>query len=163
MNEDRYRQAERALWDSVGARPTERRLVLDRTGATVRIQEVGDGAPVVFVHGASNGGTSWASLAARLDDYRCVLVDRPGCGLSPRLDPGLRDMERLGAYANALVVDVLDAIEVNTAHVVGTSFGGYFVLRTAAAHPARIDRLVALSWSFGASTLSTPLVMRNEI
>jgi pimeloyl-ACP methyl ester carboxylesterase len=115
---------------------------------------------VVFVHGASNGGTSWASLAARLEEFRCVLVDRPGCGLSPPLGRPLADMAALGAFADGLVVDVLDAIDVGRAHVVGTSFGGYFVLRAAAAHPDRIDRLVTLSWSFGVPVTSTPLVMR---
>lgn len=160
MNEDRYRQAERALWESVGAYPSERSVALERTGATVRVQEVGEGQPVVFVHGASNGGTSWASLVARLDGFRCILVDRPGCGLSPRLDAGLTDMTRLGTFADDLVVDVLDAIGVIDAHLIGTSFGGYFVLRTAAAHPDRVNRLVTLSWSFGAPVESTPLVMR---
>jgi pimeloyl-ACP methyl ester carboxylesterase len=160
VDEERHRQAERALWDAVGARPTERHVRLARTATTVRIQEVGSGRPVVFVHGASTGGTSWASLAARLDGFRCILLDRPGCGLSPRLDGGSSDMAQLGAFADDLVVDVLDAIGLGRAHVIGTSFGGYFVLRAAAAHPDRIDRLVALSWSFGAPMDATPLVMR---
>lgn len=115
---------------------------------------------MVFVHGASNGASSWAALAAGLQDFRCILVDRPGCGLSPRLDNRLSDMAQLGAFADDLVVDVLDAIGIAEAHVIGTSFGGYFVLRAAAAHPDRIDRLVALGWSFGAPMDSTPLVMR---
>jgi pimeloyl-ACP methyl ester carboxylesterase len=144
----------------VGAHPTERFVELERTGAAVRIQAVGEGSPVVFVHGASNGGTSWASLAARLDGFHCILIDRPGCGLSPRLGRPLADMAALGAFADDLVVDVLDAIGVGVAHVIGTSFGGYFALRAAAAHPARIDRVVTLSWSFGAPVVSTPLVMR---
>ena len=160
MDEQRYRQAELALWESVGAQASERHVRLERTGAHVRIQEVGEGQPVVFVHGASNGGASWASLASRLDTFRCVLVYRPGCGLSPRLDHGFMDMAAFGAFADSLVVDVLDAIDVDVAHVIGTSYGGYFALRTAAAHPARIDRVVTLSWSFGAPVVSTPLVMR---
>lgn len=160
VHEQRYRSAELALWDSVDARPSEEWVRLEHTGASVRIQTVGEGKPVVFVHGASNGGTSWASLAARLDGFRCVLVDRPGCGLSPRLDRPLADMDALGAFADNFVVDVLDAIGVGVAHVIGTSFGGYFALRAAAAHPTRIDRVVTLSWSFGAPVVSTPLVMR---
>jgi len=58
MDEQRYRRAELALWEAVGAQPAERRVRLERTSALVRIQEVGEGEPVVFVHGASNGGTS---------------------------------------------------------------------------------------------------------
>ncbi|MFI5045378.1 MAG: alpha/beta fold hydrolase, partial [Acidimicrobiales bacterium] len=115
---------------------------------------------MVFVHGASNAGTSWASLAARLDGTRCILVDRPGCGLSPRLTRRFGGMASLGAFADALVVDVLDALDLPEADVISTSFGGYFALRTAAAHPDRVRRLVVLSWTFGAPARSTPLVMR---
>ncbi len=160
MNIDHYRSAERALWEAVGSQPTEQTLSLDRTRTTIRVQTVGQGTPVVFIHGASNAGTSWASLAARMPDFRCVLVDRPGCGLSARLDRSLLDMAALDSYADDFTADVLDAIEEPKAHVIGTSFGGYFALRAAAAHPERIDRLVTLSWSFGAPTISTPWFMR---
>ena len=150
MNEARYRQGEQALWTSTGAHPSERTIALDRTGNTIHIEEVGAGPPVAFVHGASNGGTSWASLVARLEGFRCIVMDRPGCGLSPRLPIRHGDMAALAAFADDLVVDVLDAVGVAQAHVVGTSFGGYFALRAAAAHPDRVDRLVTLSWGFGA-------------
>ena len=160
MHEQRYRQAEDDLWASVGVEPTERMVWLERTRATVRIQELGEGDTVVFIHGATTGGTSWASLAARLASFRCVLVDRPGCGLSPRLDRSHNDVAELTAFADDLVVDVLDALGADAAHVIGTSFGGYFVLRAAAAHPTRIDRVVTLSWSLGAPVAHTPLVVR---
>jgi pimeloyl-ACP methyl ester carboxylesterase len=126
----------------------------------VRLQEIGEGPTVTFIHGASNGGTSWAPLAARLQDFHCVLLDRPGCGLSPRLAEPLTDMRRLSTFADALIVDVLDALDVSTSHLVATSFGGYFALRTAAAHHERVNRLVLIGWSFGAPVASTPFVMR---
>ncbi len=160
MNETRYREAERRLWASVGAAPTERELALARTGTTVRVQELGEGPVVVFVHGASNAGTSWAHLASRLTDLRCVLVDRPGCGLSPPIGARLQDVDRLATFADALVVDVLDAIGVDTAMIVATSFGGYLALRAAAAHPDRITRTMAIGWPIGAPIAVTPLSMR---
>jgi hypothetical protein len=40
MDEARYREAERRLWASVGVAPTEQRVRLERTGLTVRVQEV---------------------------------------------------------------------------------------------------------------------------
>jgi len=67
MNEQRFRAAELRLWESVGVTPSERRVRLDRYGTTVRIQEVGEGPTVLFVHGGSNAGASWAPLIARLD------------------------------------------------------------------------------------------------
>jgi pimeloyl-ACP methyl ester carboxylesterase len=160
VNEARYREAERRMWESVGVTPTEQRLRLDRTGATVRVQEVGEGPAVVFVHGVSNSGVSWAQLVAQLDGFRCVVLDRPGCGLSDPLAVGFDDVERLGAFADALIVDVLDALQLERAHVVATSFGGYMALRGAAAHPDRIDRMVLFGWTVGAPIAKVPVVMR---
>jgi 2-hydroxy-6-oxonona-2,4-dienedioate hydrolase len=159
MNEERYREAERRLWASVGAAPTERRLKLSRLGVTVRVQEVGEGPPVLFVHGASNGGTSWAPLAARLSGLRCVLLDRPGCGLSEPL-AGPLDGDGLRTVAQTLVVDVLDALELTSAPVVATSYGGLAALHGAAAHPERLGRVVHLGWPVGAPVAQVPMVMR---
>jgi pimeloyl-ACP methyl ester carboxylesterase len=159
-DQQRYRAAERALWESVGIQPRERELVLAKSGATIRVQEVGDGQPVVFVHGASNAGSSWAPLATRLDGCRCILVDRPGCGLSPRLAFPLTNMEEFAEFADNFTADILDAMGVASASIVGTSFGGYFAVRAAAARPDRIANLIVIGWTFGAPVIATPLVMR---
>ena len=156
----RYRQAEQRLWASVGVSPNDRQLQLRRTGVEIRIQETGAGPTVVFVHGGSINGTSWATLVAKLPDFHCVLVDRPGCGLSAPLAVGFSDAPRFNAFADAFVVDVLDAMELSSAFLVGTSFGGYTTIRAAAAHPDRIDRLVEFGYPVGAPTGSVPLVMR---
>lgn len=157
--EARYREAESGVWASLGASPTERRIHLSRTDVTVRVQELGDGPPLLFVHGASNSGVSWASLAARLPEYRCVLLDRPGCGLSDRLDRTL-DHTSFPDFAETVLVDVLDALGIASAGLVATSYGGYLALRTAAAAPERVDRLVLLGWTLGGSLPPVPLVMR---
>jgi pimeloyl-ACP methyl ester carboxylesterase len=159
-DEARFREAERRYWASEGLAPTEEWLTLRRTGGRVRVQIVGDGRPVLFVHGVNNAGTSWGSLAARLTDVRCVLLDRPGCGLSERLPQRFVDVASFGRYAESLAGDVLDALEVTTADVVCTSLGGYFGLRAAAAHPDRVRRLVELGWTVGAPNGTFPLWMR---
>jgi pimeloyl-ACP methyl ester carboxylesterase len=160
MNQLRYRQAERRLWESVGVTPIEQRLHLGRIGVTVRVQEVGRGPAVVFVHGASNSGSSWAPLVARLDGFRRVVVDRPGCGLSDPLAARFHDVEGLNAFADTLIVDVLDAMGLDSADIVATSFGGYIALRTAAAYPDRIGRILEFGWSVGAPIARMPLLMR---
>ncbi len=156
----RYRQAEQRLWASVGVSPRDRQLYLRRTRVEIRIQEVGEGPAVVFVHGGSINGTSWATLVAKLPDFRCILVDRPGCGLSAPLVSGFSDVQRCNAFAEAFVVDVLDELELSSAFLVGTSFGGYTTIRAAAAHPDRIDRLVEFGYPVGAPTGAVPFVMR---
>ena len=160
MDEVRFRRNESAVWASVGVTPSERRLRLERTACTVRVQESGSGQAVLFVHGAASGGTSWADLVARLPQLRCILVDRPGCALSDPLPAPLRSIEQIEAYADGFVVDVLDALDLERAHVVATSYGGYFALRSAAAHPDRSDRIVELGWTIGAPMSKVPFVLR---
>lgn len=139
--------------------PTEHRLGLRRSDVEVRVQEVGEGPPILFVHGANTSGASWVALASRLLDHRCLILDRPGTGLSAPL-PGRLDQERVARLGDALVGDVLDALELDRAHLVATSLGGYLALRSAAAEPGRVGRIVQFSWPVGAPTDWLPWIMR---
>jgi pimeloyl-ACP methyl ester carboxylesterase len=159
MNESAYRVAERRLWHSIGARPTERRIHLDRIGVDVRLQELGTGPPVLFIHGVATSGVSWAGLAARAVGFRCLVLDRPGTGLSQPLGRPVDPMT-LARLGDVLVSDVLDALEIPSAHLVASSFGGYMALRSAAATPQRVERMVQFSWPVGAPTPTLPLFLR---
>lgn len=155
-----YIDAERRLWDHVGVLPTERFVAL-ASGERVRVQEVGDGPPFVLLHGGSISGTSWATLAAALDGVRCILVDRPGCGLSDPIAGGpLRDLGAVQRYADRLLSDLLDALDLESSAVGATSYGGLFAFRGAAAHPERVTKLIEYSWLMGAPSESAPLSAR---
>jgi pimeloyl-ACP methyl ester carboxylesterase len=153
-------EAEKALWESFGVAPTEAWLDLAVTGVRVRALVLGEGPTVVFVHGASNAASSWVNLAALLPDYRCVLLDRPGCGLSPPLPSPLTAIGDLERFVDAFLADVVDALDESSVFVVGTSFGGYFALRGTAAASARVRALVTLGWSVGAPIARVPPIMR---
>ncbi|HSL77080.1 MAG TPA: alpha/beta hydrolase [Candidatus Limnocylindrales bacterium] len=159
MNELAYRAAERRLWRSIGAHPTERIIHLDRIGVDVRLQEVGSGPPVLFIHGIATSGVSWAALAARATGFRCLIVDRPGTGLSQPLTRSV-DHTTLAELSDVFVADVLDALELPSAHVVASSLGGYVALRSAAATPERVERMVQFSWPVGAPTNNLPVLLR---
>lgn len=132
-----------------------------RTGEMVRVQETGDGPPVLLIHGAANAGTSWMSLIAKLPDFRCIALDRPGCGLSDPIAGGpLRDIDAIESYADRLLTDTLDALELPSAAVLATSYGGYFAVRGAAANPTRVDSIVEYSWLMGAPMDKVVMSMR---
>jgi 2-hydroxy-6-oxonona-2,4-dienedioate hydrolase len=160
VNEAAYREAEERWWAHQGATPNEHRLHLRRLAVDVRVQEVGNGPAVLFLHGGPNSGSTWAQVASRLQGHiRCLLVDRPGTGLSDPL-PEPVGPDRLRAFAETLVVDVLDAMDLERVHVVASSFGGMIALYSAAAHPDRFDRMVQMACPAMAPGMRTPPFMR---
>jgi len=147
MDAAKFRVAEQVLWERTGLMPTEEIVGLPRLGVKVRVQAVGEGEPVLFIHGGPNSGSTWAPmlpslLSAAGGGFRCLLVDRPGTGLSEPLAVRAENLEAVGA---AFVGDVLTALEVEDAHVVASSFGGHLALRSAAAEPGRFRRMVQMA------------------
>ena len=138
-----YRDAEATFWATTGREPTaEHHVRLPTTGTTVRVQEVGEGPPVVFLHGGPNAGSTWIPLVEHLDGLRCLLVDRPGTGLSAPYPITASNLPRIGAR---FVPEILDGLGIARAHVVGSSFGSHLALRSAAAHPDRFVRMVQMA------------------
>jgi pimeloyl-ACP methyl ester carboxylesterase len=80
---ERYRHAESTLWKHYGLEPTEHFIDLQSPGVRVRVQVVGSGIPILFIHGGVWPGAAFAPLIAELRGIRCVVLDRPGCD-----DPG---------------------------------------------------------------------------
>jgi pimeloyl-ACP methyl ester carboxylesterase len=156
--EARYRGAEARLWRSLGVEPSERRVRLQRIGIDVRVQELGRGDPVLFIHGASTCGSSWAGLVAAMTGHRCLVLDRPGTGLSDAVPGGTRMPATL--LGESLVVDVLDALDIDAADLIATSLGGWFAFRAAAGHPGRIKRLVEFGWTPAAGLDRLPASLR---
>lgn len=160
MNEQAYRHAEERFWRSVGGQPRERRVRLDRLGINVRVQEVGEGPPVLYLHGGPNAGTTWAPVVGRIEGLRSLIVDRPGTGLS---EPFTIDADNLTWFADGFVAELLDALEIATAHVVASSFGGFLALRSAAATPSRVDRMVQMGCPAGAADMAIPGFMKAMV
>ena len=159
MNEPTYREAEQRLFAHEGVAPREHRVHLEQLDVDVRVQEVGDGAPTLFIHGGPNSGSTWMQLAGRVTGLRCLILDRPGTGLSDPLPDPVRP-HNLRRYAETLAVDVLDALGVERAHLVVSSFGGMIGLYSAAAHPERFGRMVQMACPAMTPGGATPPFMR---
>ncbi len=157
MNELAYREAEQRLWNTVGRTPTETFVTMRRLGVRVRVQVVGEGEPVLFVHGGPNAGSTWAPILEHLDGLRAYLVDRPGTGLS---EPYAVGPGNLAHYGNVFVGDVLDGLGIESAHVVASSFGGMLSLYSAAAEPERFRRMVQMACPAMAPGQQAPPFMR---
>lgn len=150
----RYRESERRLWDHVQLTPEERYIRVDGIG--VRVQVIGDGPPVLMIHGSPNAGSTWAPIMPWLTGYRCHLVDRPGTGLSD--DFVLRD-DPYG-FAQRFVPQVLDELGIERAHLVASSFGGFIALVSAAAAADRIGGMVQMACPAFVPGMATPGFMK---
>lgn len=157
----RFVAAEQALWSKFGITPSERRVKLPG-GNEVRVQEIGEGPPLVFIHGAGVAGSSWVLLADALkDEFRCILVDRPGCGLSDPIPNGpMKSPDEFKRFADDLTPNILDGLELEEASLACTSMGGFFGFRAAIAHPHRVTKLVEYSWAMGTPMAKVPMMMR---
>ncbi|HEU5100936.1 MAG TPA: alpha/beta hydrolase [Roseiflexaceae bacterium] len=139
---EQYRQAEARLWTTLlGALPAEHALELPNLHTRVRALVVGQGPTLLFVHGGPNAASTWAPLVRLLPDFRCVLLERPGCGLSPLPRNPPRPVRR---YAAQLIGGGLAALDEQPAAIVASSFGSYCALTWALAHPAQAGRMVHL-------------------
>src|SRR4051812_29207369 len=53
-------------------------------GTPANVCEIGEGPPIVFVHGLSGSWQNWLEqLPEFARDHRCIAVDLPGFGASP--------------------------------------------------------------------------------
>jgi pimeloyl-ACP methyl ester carboxylesterase len=138
---ERYRRAERAFWDHYGLAPAERFVTVGSPPVRLRVQELGSGEPVLFVNGTGGPGAYFAPLLAELHGFRCLVLDRPGWGLSAPVDFSGRPYRTVAAE---LLRETLDALGIDRACLVGGSIGSLWALRLAQAHPSRVDHLVLL-------------------
>ena len=112
---ERYREAEGTLWQRYGLDPSERHVELSEPALRLRVVEVGSGRPVLFIPGTGGTGPYWAPLIRELSGVHCLLLDRPGWGLSSPIDYTSDDF---GSLAATTLVKVLDALELDRKSVV---------------------------------------------
>lgn len=125
---------------------------VDAGGIKTNYLEVGDGPPVVLVHGSGPGVTAYANWRLTMPGlapaFRVLAPDMAGFGFSDK--PG--GVADLAAWVGQ-IIGFLDALGIERASVVGNSFGGSIGIRLATDHPDRVDRLVLM----GATGISFPI------
>lgn len=107
-------------------------------GGRIWYETAGDGPALVFAHGLGGNAAVWFQqvpyFASR---YRVVTWDQRGFGRSTSTSG------RLGPEAAVVdLIALLDHLEVDAAHLIGQSMGGWAVLGAALTAPDRVRSLV---------------------
>ncbi|NNE35174.1 MAG: alpha/beta fold hydrolase [Rhodothermales bacterium] len=98
----------------------------------------GAGHPLLILHGLLGASGNWHSLAKRVfsKKYRVIAVDLRNHGKSPHFEEFSYD-----AMAGDLT-ELMDHLEIDSAHFLGHSMGGKTAMHFALLHSERIDGLV---------------------
>jgi pimeloyl-ACP methyl ester carboxylesterase len=116
--------------------PRSRIVSLGRDRPTVEVLDAGEGAPLVYLHGAG-GIAAWdGALPLLAREYHVYAPLLPGFGQSMGLDH-LEDQIDLFFHG----FDVLEALGIERPYLVGESMGGWIAAEMAALRPREIGRL----------------------
>ena len=122
---------------------TERRI--ERDGIGLATWSGGEGPAVVLLHGYPQDSAMWREVAPDLlADHRVILVDLRGYGDSDVPAPGEGDENYAKRAMATDVVAVLEALDVESAHVVGHDRGARVVHRLCLDHPEIVDTATVL-------------------
>ncbi len=121
---------------------------IERENATIYYESYGDGPAIVFAHGAGGNAAIWFNQIAHFSqNHTCVAFDHRCFARSP-------------TSASITVQDfrddllaLMDVNNIEAAHLVGQSMGGFTVLRTALDAP---DRVLSLTMSCTSGGIVNP-------
>ncbi|WP_192918419.1 alpha/beta fold hydrolase [Salinigranum salinum] len=151
--------AEKRVYEHYGLERTEHTVDVPELDRRVRAVETGTetGPPLVAIQGGIGHGVLWAPLLPELIDYRLLVVDRPGGGLSDGIDYRAFPLETVAVSSTRALFDHFD---LDAAPILGNSMGGLWALRFALAHPDRVSAIVLLGCPALFPDTSAPFPMR---
>jgi pimeloyl-ACP methyl ester carboxylesterase len=126
---------------------TATRLV-ETTLGPIAVTVIGDGEPLVLMHGGGPGASALANYRDNLDafaGFQVILPDQPGFGGSYRPTEAELDARSITAITVDAMYQVLDTLGVDTFHLLGNSLGGAAAIAMAISQPHRVRRLVLMA------------------
>jgi pimeloyl-ACP methyl ester carboxylesterase len=110
-----------------------------RQGVSIEYDDIGNGVPLLLIHGFPLDRTLWRTQIAGLSQlYRVIAPDLRGFGQSSETDGEAVTMDQYAADLKAL----LDSVNVRQAVIGGISMGGYIALAFYAQYADRVKGLV---------------------
>jgi pimeloyl-ACP methyl ester carboxylesterase len=113
-------------------------------GKQIFYAETGAGPAVVLLHGGGPGASGVSNFARNIDalaeNFRVIVPDLPGYGRSSK---GVDGSDPFGYLANG-IRGLCNELDIDTAHLVGNSYGGACALRLALDTPERVAKMVLM-------------------
>jgi pimeloyl-ACP methyl ester carboxylesterase len=113
------------------------RPALSIAGAEIEVFDRGAGAPILFLHGAQGVMPADRFLDLLAENHRVVAPSHPGFGQSSLPDW----LDSVDDIAH-IYLELMDRLNINKAHLVGCSIGGWIAAEMATKAPERFPRLI---------------------
>jgi len=114
--------------------------MVNANGVDIHYRDVGQGFPIVLIHGYTGNSRNWALTAPALaEHFRVTSVDLRGHGLSAK--PVSEDAYALEMMATD-VYELLKSLQVSECVLVGHSMGGMVSQLLVLGHPEAVRALV---------------------
>ncbi|MBD2860224.1 alpha/beta hydrolase [Spongiibacter sp. KMU-158] len=111
------------------------------SGVKIFYESHGSGEPVVLLHGLGGSSRDWAPQTGHLSkNYRVISIDMRGHGQSDSPDSDY-DMEIIAQETH----EVLSALSITSAHIIGISMGGMLAFEVAIQNPELAKSLVIVN------------------
>ena len=108
-------------------------------GIEVAYRDEGAGPAILLIHGSSSNMRSFDRVAELLTKkFRVIRYDVPPFGISGPVD----NLDLTGVAPTDIPAGLLKGLGIDSATIVGTSFGGSIALNLASVHPDIVDRLI---------------------
>jgi pimeloyl-ACP methyl ester carboxylesterase len=121
--------------------------ITTKDGIDLQYEEVGEGAPILFIHEFGGNHRSWEpQLRCFSRRYRCITYAArgyPPSGVPTRLEQYSQDLATEDALA------VLDGLGIGKAHIVGLSMGGFTTVHFGLRFPERALSLTIAGAGYG--------------
>ncbi|MBL4581891.1 MAG: alpha/beta hydrolase [Gammaproteobacteria bacterium] len=134
---------------------------IESNGITMRIAEAGTGPLVLLAHGWPESWYSWRHQISMLAEmgYHVVAPDMRGYGETDKpMDVDDYDINHVAGD----LVGILDALDEETAILVGHDWGAIVAWSTVLLHPTRFSALIAMSVPYGGRVAQSPMESWRE-
>lgn len=128
-------------------------------GVKLYYEETGEGTPILFVHEFAGDHRSWEPQVRHFShNYRCIVFNARG--FPPSDVPSNPDMYTQD-LAREDIKAVLDSLDIDAAHVIGLSMGGFSALHFGINYPDRVLSQVIGGCGYGAGEDSREQFVRE--
>ncbi|MFX0023515.1 MAG: alpha/beta fold hydrolase [Candidatus Hermodarchaeota archaeon] len=132
-------------------------LFADINGLKICYEILGEGDPVLLVHGFGSKKESWIAQFKPLSEhFKVIRFDNRGAGKSDRPK---------GSYTMGIFADdtagFLDFLKIDKVHIIGWSLGGMIVQNFVLKYPDLVNKMVLINTNYGTPDESGPIAYRN--